>query len=129
MELRSIDPNTYIGINFSKINSATLDNLGFKKVNVSSNLRSKNAERNIYRLIRPHIKDGDIVIMVLPQLNLHIPIILMMVYGITKNLPYTIYFDHKNDPDLQRPLVYSLPDIKYKSEQAALLNTEYFKCA
>jgi hypothetical protein len=129
VNLTYIFNNESVGLNLSKVTSPTLINLGFHDIKLSVDLRTKTAEQKLFVTLKQYINEGDIVFMVMPQLNIYIPILLTIVYGITKQLPYIVYFDNQNDPKFRVPLISSLPDIKYKSEKATALKLDYYLLA
>jgi hypothetical protein len=125
MRLNTMFNSKSKGINFSNIDSDTLTRLEFTKMRISIDLRDRNAESRLYHKLKQNLNYGDVTFILLPNLPHHIPIITTMIDGITKNLPYIVYFDSTNDPDLIEPLVTSLSDIRYKSSIACKLESDY----
>lgn len=129
MDLISIFNPNCVGIDFGDQKSEALNELGFKTIKLSVDLRRKKSEKLLFSQVKQFLHEDDVVFIVAPKISLHVPIVITMIYGITKRLPNIVYFNHNDDPDLRRPLVSSLSDIRHRSEQATLLNTEYYSCA
>ena len=128
MNLKQLYTPISVGINLNrKIDSSALRELNFIDLVLRNDLRDANAEQKFYEQLKRFVQKGNNVFLVAPYDNHQIPIAISMVFGISRKLPYIVYFDTKNDPNFANPLVCSLESIRWRSEQATELQSAYLR--
>ena len=125
MLLTNVFTSTCVGLNFSPKNSPTLKALEFINFQENIDMRSSTAESKFYRFISSHVEENDNVFIVLPTLAHQIPVVMGIINGITDTLPYTVYFNLREDPKLLQPLVNNIQGVSWKSKAAKSLRLEY----
>lgn len=125
MRLRELYNEQSIGLNFNpKIENSTLNKLGFVQIKLSIDLRDNNSYNRYYRLLKNHLHLRKVVFMVSPVFENQNSILISMIYGITEQLPWIVYFQKdRKEPDKEaEAYAYSLEKLRWSANQAARLN-------
>ena len=113
-------------INLSGKHIPILNRFNCRDVNINIDPADNHYRKKLYTRLSPILSRGDVVFAVLPKINIQISPVLMTIYGITDNIPYSIYFHTSTDPHSLMPLVEDLDSIKWFAKKATDTNTRYF---
>lgn len=128
MDFTHIYSKKLVCLNLSGKTSPSLERYRFIDVKINADIREETAESKLYKKLKQHIKKGDVTFVVLPKLFAYVPVVITMIYTITELLPHIVYFEESTDPDRLYPRYRSLEQIKFQTQRAALLDTEYSLC-
>lgn len=122
MELKEIYKSNFVCLDFSEEENHDLLEYRFVPIKIRIDIRSNAYQNKLFNLLSEYLNDESIVCIVKPRLPYLTPAIISTILGITKNLPYLVYFKEQEYGD-RKILVSNLEQIRWQAREATKLNT------